>query len=192
MKDEFTHMIIGLTGSFGSGKTSIAKMLKGLGAYVIDADAACHSLMASDKGVRSKVLRNFGTVDRASLGKIVFKDTARRRLLNRLLHPGVIRKMDKMAKTKRKKIVIIDAPLLIESGYYKKMDKVIIVKNNIDEQVRRVARARDISRKEIIHRIRMQMPIKKKLAFADFIIDNGGSKKNTLIQVKEVWKQLGV
>jgi len=73
MKDEFTHMIIGLTGSFGSGKTSIAKMLKGLGAYVIDADAACHSLMASDKGVRSKVLRNFGTVDRASLGKIVLK-----------------------------------------------------------------------------------------------------------------------
>jgi len=69
---------------------------------------------------------------------------------------------------------------------------VIVVKNNIDEQIRRVARSRGMSRKEIIHRIRMQMPIKKKLAFADFIIDNGGSKKNTLIQVKEVWKQLGV
>ncbi|MBU4457215.1 MAG: dephospho-CoA kinase [Candidatus Omnitrophica bacterium] len=184
-------MIIGLTGSFGSGKTSIAKMFKGLGAYVIDADAICHSLMRLDKGVRNKVLRNFGTIDRAMLGKIVFKDRAMQRLLNRLLHPGAIRKMDKIAKTKKKKAVIVDAPLLIESGYYKKMDKVIIVKNNKDKQIRRIVRAKGMARKEIMQRIRMQMPLKKKLAFADFIIDNGGSMKNTLIQVKVIWSKIG-
>ncbi|OGW71441.1 MAG: dephospho-CoA kinase [Omnitrophica bacterium GWA2_41_15] len=192
-------MIIGITGSFGSGKTTVAKMFAKLGAYAIDADKVYHSLIRPEKNCYKKIVKYFGKdilaksgqIDRKKLGNIVFKDKSKLKILNSITHDEVIKGIKRIVKTKKGK-VIIEAPLLIESGFYKEVDKVILVANKEEEQVKRIKEARGLSSKKILKRIRMQMPFKKKLALADFIIDNSGSKRDTLIQVKEIWKQKGV
>ena len=192
-------MIIGITGSFGSGKTTVAKMFAKLGAYAIDADKIYHSLIRPGKSCYKKIVRQFskgilgrtGQIDKQKLGKIVFKDKAKLKTLNRLTHPEVIKEIKKIIKAGKGKVIVIEAPLLIESGFYKQVAKVILVANDREEQVKRVREGRGLAAKEIFKRIRMQMPFKKKLAFADFIIDNSGSKLGTLNQVTEIWKQRG-
>lgn len=194
-------MIIGITGSFGSGKTEVARMFKGLGAYVIDADKVCHSLMAPPSKVYRSVVKHFGTsilgkarrIDRKKLAKAVFNKRSKLALLEGLVHPEAIKEMERIARAKKKrKVVVIDAPLLVESGFYKKLDTLVVVKNNISKQVSRVGLRRGLKRNEIIERIRMQAPFTKKAALADFIIDNSGSRRKTLLQVKEIWKRTGV
>jgi len=192
-------MIIGVTGSFGSGKTAVAGMFKKLGAYVIDADEVCHSLTAHGKGVYEKVVRCFGgsilkkdmSIDRKKLGNIVFKKKTDLSKLNKIIHPEAIRVFDEMVRASKNRLVIIDAALLVESGYYKKTDRLIVVRTNKDRQVKRIMRAKGMKRSDVLRMIGMQAPLKKKLALADFIIDNSGSKKQTLFQVKRIWKQLG-
>ena len=194
-------MIIGITGSFGSGKTKVAKMLEKLGAYRIDADKVCHSLMTPPGKVYRSIVKHFGTailgksrhIDRKKLARAVFKKRSELALLDRLVHPEAIKEIERIAHAKKKrKVVVIDAPLLVESGFYKKVDILIVVKNNISKQVSRVARRRGLKKNEIIERIRMQAPFAKKAALADFIIDNSGSISKTLLQVKEIWKHTEV
>ena len=79
---------------------------------------------------------------------------------------------------------------MIESGFYKEADKVILAANKKEEQIKRIRENRGLPAEETLKRIRMQMPFKKKLAFADFIIDNSGSKAQTLRQVKNIWQKL--
>ncbi|HAZ11041.1 MAG TPA: dephospho-CoA kinase [Candidatus Omnitrophica bacterium] len=174
-------------------------MFAKLGAYAIDADKVYHSLIRPEKNCYKKIVKYFGKdilaksgqIDRKKLGNIVFKDKSKLKILNSITHDEVIKGIKRIVKTKKGK-VIIEAPLLIESGFYKEVDKVILVANKEEEQVKRIKEARGLSSKKILKRIRMQMPFKKKLALADFIIDNSGSKRDTLIQVKEIWKQKGV
>lgn len=192
-------MVIGVTGSLGSGKTAVSKMFGRLGAYVINADNVCHSLMEPGKKIYKEIVRHFGksilmknqAIDRKRLAGIVFKDDSKRKLLNRLVHPEAIRHIKKILK-KRKGLVVIDAALLIESGFYKSIDKLIVVKANRDRQIRRLAGQKAMTRKEILRIFKAQSSLKKKLGFADYVIDNNGSKKQTLLQVEKIWKQLGV
>ncbi|MBU4205178.1 dephospho-CoA kinase [Patescibacteria group bacterium] len=193
-------MVIGITGSFGSGKTTVARMFGRLGAHVIDADKIYHSLTLPRKNLYKKIVRRFGdsilrgdgTINRKKLGSIVFWQRSKMRLLNKIAHPEIIARINEIVRARRGGIVIIDAAMLIESGFYKKMDRLVIVKTKSARQIERVIRAKGLARKEILRIIRMQAPLKKKVALADFIIDNSGSKKKTLIQVRGIWKQLGV
>jgi dephospho-CoA kinase len=190
-------MIIGITGSFGSGKTTVREMFARLGAYAIDADKVYHSIIKRGKDCYNKIVRYFGKdilsrtgqIDREKLGKVVFKDKSKLRLLNSLTHSQVIKEIKRIVRTNKKKVIIIEAPLLIESDFYKEVDKVILVANKKKEQIKRIKKLKGLSSKEILKRISMQMPFKQKLAFADFIIDNSGSKTNTLTQVKEIWRR---
>jgi len=184
-------MLIGVTGSFGSGKTTVAKMFEKLGAYVIDADKVCHSLMAPSKKVYEKMIENFGdiilrknkSIDRSKVSEIVFNDKKKLQLLNRIVHPEAIREISRIIQVKKnKKVIVVDAALLIETGFYKKMDKVILVESKRTLKVNRQA----------LKILRIQLPVKKKLLLSDFIIDNSFSKKKTTIQVEKIWKQLGV
>ena len=193
-------MIIGITGSFGSGKTTVAKMFGRFGAYAIDADNVYHSLIRPGGKCYKKIVMHFGKdilgksrrVDRKKLSRVVFKDKSKLKLLNSATHPEVIKEIKRIMKSRKEKVVIIDAPLLIESGFYKEVDKIILVANKKGEQVKRLQEARGVSAKEAMKRIRMQMPFNKKSAFADFIIDNSGTKTRTLTQVREIWKKQGV
>ncbi len=192
-------MIIGITGSFGSGKTTVAKMFGREGAYVIDADKVYHSLIAPGARCHKKIVRYFGKeiltgssrIDRKKLGKIVFKDTSKLKRLNIMTHFEVIKEIKRIAKSIKGKDIVIEASLLIESGFYKNMDKIILVANKKREQVKRIKENKGMSGKDILERMKAQIPFKKKLVFADFIIDNSGSKTNTLIQVRKIWKQRG-
>lgn len=188
-------MIIGITGSFGSGKTTISKMFKRLGAYIIDADKVCRFLMLPSKKVYKKIVRHFGksilkkgrSINRKALAGIVFKNKAKLNLLNKIVHPEAIREIKRIMRTnKKRKVIVIDAALLLESGFYKDMDKLVVVKAKRDKQVRRL---RGMKKSQILQRLKMQSPLKKKLALADFIIDNNGTKKETFIQVRKIWKQ---
>lgn len=192
-------MLIGITGSYGSGKTTIAKMFEKKGAVIIDADKICQTLLNYPKPSYRKIVNCFGrgivtrnkAIDRCKLARIVFKDKSKLRILNKLIHPLAIVEINKIIKgEKKKKTVILDAPLLVETTFYRKMDKLIVVKNNRDKQIERTCAAKGISRAEALGRIRMQASLKKKLALADFIIDNSGSKKRTLFQVEKIWKTI--
>lgn len=192
-------MIIGVTGSFGSGKTTVAEMLGSVGAYIIDADIVCHELMLPGKKVYKEIVRCFGkkvlnknkAIDRARLTDVVFSDASKLRLLNRLVHPEAIKKISNIARHKKNKgPVVVDGALLIESGFYRKLDILIVVKAGMEKQISRLMPAKGIARKEILKRLRSQGPLKKKLALADFVIDNSGSKKETRRQVKKIWNKL--
>ena len=192
------NMVIGITGSFGSGKTTVAKMFARFGAYTIEADKVYHSLIKPGNPCYKKIVQHFGKgvlkknqeIDTKKFGRIVFKEKSKLKLLNRLVQPEIIRKIQEIIKDFRK-LIVVDAALLIESGFYKKVDKIIVVKNKISVQVKRLKQVKGLTEKDIIRRIRMQMPLKKKLAFADFIIDNSGSKKDTLSRARKAWKQIG-
>jgi len=170
-------MKIGVTGSFGTGKTTAAAMFKKLGAKkVIDADKIVHSLI--DRNMRK------------NLSKVVFK---RREYLNKLckiIHPFVIDRIRKICAKYKKKIIVIDAPLLIETGLHKEVDYVIVVKAKKSVQIERVRRKTKLSRKEIQNRIKSQMPLRKKIKLADFVVDNSGLISNTREQVKNILKTI--
>jgi dephospho-CoA kinase len=191
-------MIIGITGSFGSGKTTVAKMFAKLGAYVIDADRVYHSLIKPGRSCYKRIVRHFGKgilgisghIDREKLSKSVFKEKSKLKLLNRLVHPEITKEIRRAIKSRKEKVIIVDAALLLESGFYKEVDKVILVANKKKEQVKRIRNKRGLSSAKTLGRIQMQMPFKKSRAFADFIIDNSGTKTQTLRQVKDIWRKI--
>jgi len=192
-------MVIGITGSFGSGKTEVAKMFASLGARVINADQVCHLLISPRTSVYKKIIRHFGkevlardkSIDRKRLGEIVFKEKSKLNLLNKLIHPRAVKEIQSIIrKEKRSGVIIVDAPLLVETKFYKRLDRLIVVKMRKDKQVRRIIRAKGMAKGEAMDIIEKQAPLKKKLALADFIIDNNGSKKATLTQVRKIWKTL--
>ncbi|MDP2921939.1 MAG: dephospho-CoA kinase [Candidatus Omnitrophota bacterium] len=178
-------MVIGVTGSFGSGKTTVARMFAKLGAYYIDADRVYHSLLRHDSAMRKKIIKHFGEtvtmsagkIDTKKLAKIVFSDRAKLDLLNRLTHPAIKNKIKDMIRAEKTRDIVLEAPLLIESRFYREADIVIVIEGREKE--------------DALMRTRMQMPLNKKLAFADFIIDNSGTREKTFSQVREIWKKRG-
>lgn len=193
-------IIIGLTGGFGTGKTTVARIFKKLGAVVIDADKIAHEIILPGGAVYKKVVSLFGRtivkrngrIDRKRLGRIVFNDRKRLLLLNSLIHPEVINRIEGIVKKRyaANKIFIIDAPLLIEAGLLELLDKLIVVTTERKTQIARCVKNFGISRKDVTKRIRSQMPLLKKRSLADFIIDNNGSLSAARRKVKKIWREI--
>jgi dephospho-CoA kinase len=165
-------MIIGITGNFGSGKTTVAKAFGRMGYFVIDADKIGHDILK--KEAYAKVVKAFGKgilknrkIDRKKLGQIVFNDKSKLRKLNKITHPIIIKNINKKIKSLKNKKIIIDAAVLIEAKWYKICDKVIVVKISKENQLKR-AKNKEYA-KAII---KNQMSQTKKLKYADFVIDN--------------------
>ena len=170
-------MIIGVTGSLATGKTTVSRMLKERGAYVIDADKIVHGLI--DPAARIK-LRGVVFDDKESLDKLCG-----------LIHPIVKKEISrKIEENKTKRLIVIDAPLLIESGFHKKCDYLIVVKSDLKKQLKRSENILGLSRAESLKRIKLQMPLKEKTRLADFIINNNGSLRETRKQVEEVFRDI--
>jgi len=185
-------LLIGVTGSFGSGKTTVARMFESHGALRIDADAIAGSLLKPGNAVYRRLIRNFGKailkkgrrqIDQRKLSGIVFSHRSLLRKLNRIMHPEVIRSIKKIVRTCRNKIIILDAPLLIEAGLADFVDRLVVVKARRDRQIQRIRRKAGLSQDEILARIRAQMPLKNKVRLADFVIDNNASMVKTRKQV---------
>lgn len=170
-------MIIGLTGGLSTGKTTVARIFRDLGAYVIDADRIVHRII--NKATRRKI------------AGFIFDEPRALKKLCRIIHPIVKKEIfSEIRRNKNRKLIVIDAPLLIEAGLDKKCDFLIVVKANLKNQLERAAKSLNISKSQARKRIKSQMPLNKKIAAADFVIDNNGSLANTKRQLKDVWRRL--
>ena len=186
--------IIGVTGSFGSGKSVVAGMFMQHGAAVFDADKAVHGLMAGKGAAVSAVRRQFGCgvvnaqgVDRAKLAELVFTDDRKLKQLMAIIHPLVRRQAEKFIRTNaRRPLLVLDVPLLIESGWLDLVDVVCVVRARREQQLLRVNRRSGIGRRAAVQRIRSQMPLKEKLKYADLTIDNTNDLAATDQQVRKI------
>jgi len=191
--------VIGLTGSFGTGKSFVALIFRRLGARVIDADSIAHALIGKGEPAYNKVVKVFGkgilradgSIDRRKLAKIVFRDKKKLDGLNSIIHPGVLRDIrDTLKKYGNDDIIVIDAPLLVEANLAGSVDKLVVVKCSVKKQMDRCAKKFRIEKEEILKRIKRQIPIKKKILMADFVIDNNGPRARTRNQAKKVWRKI--
>ena len=181
---------VGLTGGIASGKSTVAARMTELGLAVLNADVLAHCLIepgqpAYDDVVREfgrEILRADGTVDRKKLGDIVFRDSAKRERLNRIVHPRVIEAREEQLKEMQAQnprgIAIVEAALLIEAGYYKKLDRLIVCSCRPEQQVERL-RARGLTEEEARQRIDAQLPLAEKLRLADDVVDCSGTLEET-------------
>ena len=195
-------LIVGLTGGIASGKSLVARVFKDLGAHVIDADRIVHELLAPGQQAWEEVLSYFGSaiqlpdksIDRRKLGEIVFNDPDKRQWLNHCLHPRVFEVYTTQVKhigaRQPDAVVVLDAALLIETGYDRKMDKVVVVYADEECQLRRLMERDRFSREQAMARIRSQMPLSEKRLRADYVIDNCGNREDTEQQAKQVFSRL--
>lgn len=196
-------IVIGLTGGIASGKSTVTALLKEKGAVIIDADKIAREIMSKGEPAWFEVLNYFGDeilnddrsdIDRKKLASIVFSDKAKLEALNSITHPKIIEEIKRQVeeyKKAGKKIIVIDAALLIEAGLDKIVDEVWVVAVNEDVQLQRlVAREKDITKDEALKRIKSQMPLAEKLKFADRVIDNNSSIEETKNQVDKIWTKI--
>jgi len=183
-------MIIGVTGNFGSGKSTVSKILaRIIGARVIDADKIAKKYLYKYK---EKVFREFpesrknNSIDTRKLAEIVFEDKKKLEKLEKILHPSTRREIEQLSKTRRN--VIIDAPLLIEGGLYSLCDLIILVKTPKEVQIRRLKGK--FTAPEIEKRLKHQIPFNKKKKYADYVINNNSSLKTTRKQVELIWEKV--
>ncbi len=193
---------IGLTGGIGSGKSTVAKLFQKRGAHIMDLDLIAHHVEEPGgdawKGIVAhfgkEVLTPEGKVNREILGEIVFKNRAKLEELNLIVHPAVNtewkRRINDVLQRDGHAIIISDIPLLIEAGIYKRMDLVILVYVGTEVQIERVMKRNGYSRQEALDRLNSQMPLSDKIPFADFVINNEGTLKETEKAVEEVWGKI--
>ena len=197
-------IIAGITGTIGTGKSTVATMFGDLGAFIIDADKLAHEVVEPGKPAWRAIIDNFGrellnedqTLNRQMLADIVFKDPAKLQVLNSIVHPEVL-KEDQRLVNERKAIdpnglVIKDIPLLLEMGpdvARLMVDKIIVVYASPEIQLKRLI-ARGMGEADARNRINNQVPVKDKMKLADFVINNDGTLDETRVQVREVYQQL--
>ncbi len=191
--------IIGLTGSFGAGKSTVAAIFRSFGARIIDADRIAHSVISKGSSRYDSIVRIFGSgilnktgdIDRKKLGRIAFGNKTLTARLNGIIHPEVIRIIrSKLSKSKRSEVIVIDAPLLVEAGLHKVADKIVVVHTPQKVQIERCVAKFGIDKEDVLTRIGHQVPIKKKIALADFVIDNGSTRSLTRRQARKVWREI--
>ena len=193
---------VGLTGSIGVGKSHVTAILAELGCHVVDADqTAREAVVPGSAGLRaiaerfgSEILRADGTLDREKLGALVFANDELRQQLNSILHPYIISRQDEILNAWEAEdphgIGVIDAALMIESGGYKRFDKLIVVHCDPEAQLQRVMKRNNLTRAEAELRIRAQLSQAEKMKFADYLIDTSGDFAATRRQTEEVFQAL--
>jgi len=190
-------LLVGLTGGLATGKSTVSDILRGLGCVVLDADVLAREVVEPGQPALAtiaqefgpEVLRPDGTLDRKRLGAIVFADPERRRRLEAITHPAIRdRYLARLAELEAQGfdgVVVWDAPVMIESGGYKNMDRLVVVITDAATQRER-ALARDGDRTDVERKIASQMPLADKAALADHVIDNSGDRAATEAGTREV------
>jgi dephospho-CoA kinase len=193
---------VGLTGGIGCGKSFVGEALAGLGCLVIEADELGHEVLARGGEAYDGVVREFGggilneegEIDRRVLAEQVFGNTERLAKLNGLVHPAVIGREEAMlgafAEREPRGIAVVEAAILVETGSYRRFDKLILVTCREEQQLERALRRGGASETDVRARISRQMPLAEKRKFADFVIDTSGEKADTLRQTRAVYDTL--
>jgi len=172
---------VGITGGIGSGKTTVCLLFAALGIPIYDADAAAKRLMTDDKTLRTQIIALFGdnayaenTLNRPWIAEQVFGNKSLLEQLNALVHPAVARDTKAWAALQNAPYVLKEAALLIESGSYKELDKLIVVSAPEALRIERVMLRNQLSREEVVSRIQNQLPEAEKIKKADYVIINDG------------------
>ncbi|GIU80706.1 MAG: dephospho-CoA kinase [Bryobacteraceae bacterium] len=193
---------VGLTGGLASGKSFVGEALASLGCHLLKADELGHQLLQPGTQVYEKVVEAFGPgildsegrIVRRALAALVFENPEKLALLNSLVHPAVIeeeeRWMQRIAASDPHGIAIVEAAILIETGSYKRFDKIILAVCSDEQQIARAMKRDGLTREEALARLQRQMPLDEKRKFADFIIDTSGEKEKTLAQVRRLHEDL--
>lgn len=193
---------IGLTGGYGSGKSLVADQLEQLGAARMDADRIVHDLIDNDDEVRSRIIHAFGhecvdafgNVVRKKLAQIVFTDRKKIERLNSIIHPPVLKvirnEFSRYAKQGTRPAAVAEVPLLIETGTLDLYDIIIVVTCDYEKRVERFIQKGGVAQENFDSRERFQMNLSDKIKYADYVVNNNGSKEETLNQVINIWNTL--
>ncbi len=195
-------LLVGLTGGIGSGKSLAGKIFEELGAHVLDADQLCRDLVLPGQVALKEIVQSFGkkildsrgNLDRKKLAKLVFQNNEKKVILEGILHSKVFeieqKEYLKIKANDTFAIVIINSALMIESGNYRNMDKLIVVHSSEEAQIQRILRRSGMSYDEAMVRIKSQMPVHKKIRYADFILENNSLPQDLKKKIQELYPQL--
>lgn len=190
-------LIIGLTGSIGTGKSTIANHMKALHIPIVDADVVAREIVEPGKKAYNDIVETFGkevlyedgTINRPALGKIVFSDEAKRKALNAITHPEIRKEIIRQREAyvaQEVPCVVLDIPLLYESNLIDYVDKVIVVSVSEQTQMKRVMERDGSTKEAALQRIQSQIPVKEKEKMADAVIDNNGTKEASYKQLEDI------
>jgi len=197
-------IIAGVTGTIGTGKSTVARMFAELGAFVIDHDRLSREVVEPGKPAWQAISGYFGSavlnadrsINRQALADIVFSDPVKLQKLNSIVHPAVLEEDNKLVREREGVdpggLVIKDVPLLLEAGpeiAHLLVDKIIVVFASPQTQLKRLT-ARGVPEEDARNRIRTQLPVKEKTAYADYVVNNDGTLEETAQQVKEIYSKL--
>ncbi|MFQ5816558.1 MAG: dephospho-CoA kinase [Terriglobia bacterium] len=193
---------VGLTGGISSGKSTVADMLEEMGCRVLRLDLLAHELMAPGRPAYQEIIAAFGTeilapdgaIDRKKLARRVFADRAQLERLNAIVHPRVIERTEErlteIAHREPAAVVVVEAALLVESGFYRRLNKLIVTWCTPEQQRERLIARTSLSRVEAEQRLAAQLPQEEKRHYADYAIDCSGSLPHTRAQVEQVLAEL--
>jgi len=194
-------IIVGLTGSVGTGKSTVTNFFRELGAYIIDWDELAREVIRPHSKTWKEIVEYFGkdflnedlTINRQKLAEIVFSDREKVAKLNQIVHPEVFKEDDRITNEIRSldpdALIIKDIPLLFELTHPVFVDKVVVVSASAQTQLRRLEE-KGISREDAQNRIKSQLPLEEKIKSADFVINNDGPLEETKKQVEEIYSLL--
>ncbi len=198
--------LIGLTGGIASGKSSVSQKLEKLGAHIIDADKLSRDVLKEESPAAADLRVSFGedvfqqngSVDRVALARVVFTNPVARRRLELIVHPAVqaraaavLAEQDKLSsKEKKRRIVVFDAALLVETGAYRQMDRVVVVSAPTEERISRLAKRDHLCEKDARNRMASQINEDQRIAIADYVIENSGDLNFLDKQVVSLWKKI--
>jgi len=195
-------LLVGLTGGIATGKSTVSEILRQLGGEIIDADQLARDVVEPEQPAWKQILEEFGrgvvtaagTLDRKKLGAIVFADPERRKRLEAITHPAIRARfqarLDELAAQGFAGIVVFDAPVMIESGNYKNMDRLVVVVTDDATQAARLQERDGTDEVEGRRKIASQMPLAEKAKLADYVIDNSGAREATAAEVRRVFAAL--
>ena len=193
---------VGLTGGLASGKSLVGRALADLGCLLIQADELGRQVEEPGGEAYEGIVKEFGkeiltpqgAIDRRRLAALVFHDPERLKRLNALVHPPVKARerqlQEDFARRHPDGIAVTEAAILVETGTYREYDKLIVAVCRPEQQIERAMSRDGLTRKEVMDRVRRQMPLEEKRKHADYVIDTSGSKEDTLAQTRAVYNSL--
>jgi len=193
-------LIIGLTGSIASGKSTVSKMFNDLDIPVVDADKLSRDVVEPGEEAYEEIVKQFGdnillkdkTINREKLGSIIFADEEKRKQLNNIVHPAVrkamLKEKDALIEA-QEECIVLDIPLLYESNLTHYVEKIIVVYVDEEIQQERLMKRNGYTEEKAKQRIKSQMPVKEKASLADAVIDNNGTINESYEQLLSLLKK---
>jgi dephospho-CoA kinase len=193
---------VGLTGGLASGKSFVGHALAELGCHLIEADELGHQVLMPGAEAYDAVVNEFGEeildedryIIRRKLGALVWDRPEQLAKLNSIVHPAVIAReegiMARISQTDPEAIVVVESAILVETGSYRRFDRLMVAVCTVEQQVERAMKRGAYSKEEVLARLSRQLPLEDKVRVADYVIDTSGAKEHTLEQVKSVYESL--